>query len=294
LRCIKWPGNQDIMVWTALVFTGNSVRSLPAARLFLVMFVFPGGCMTTPRREVHSPPPAGERGIVFSADGAGGFEATSNALRDVVASTGLPLCVEAVPWSHGYCRVIADQVDWCYARKQGEALAARIVNLRAACPDLEIYVLGHSAGAAVALSAVEALPPGSIDRLILLAPSISTEYDMRPALRVPRDGIDVFFSGRDVGYLGLGILIFGTADRRWCPAAGRVGFQPICTCPEDTALYAKLRQHPWHPCQAWTGNFGGHYGSYRPGFLAAYILQLLHRNAQCPAVTDVPPAAAQS
>ena len=45
--------------------------------------------------------------------------------------------------------------------------------------------------------------------------------------------------------------------------------------PEDAALYSKLRQHPWNSGLAWTGNRGGHYGSYEPGFLQAFVLPLL-------------------
>lgn len=192
-------------------------------------------------------------------------------------ATGTPLRVETVSWSHGYGRSISDQIDWAYARQQGYALAGRIHGLRQACPREEIYIICHSAGSAVALAAAESVAPGDFDRLVFLSPSISADYDIRPALRNARDGIDVFYSGRDLGYLGAGILIFGTADRKWAAAAGRVGFRPCPACPGDELLYAKLHQHAWDPCVAWTGNHGGHYGSYRPEFMAAYILPLLNR-----------------
>jgi pimeloyl-ACP methyl ester carboxylesterase len=88
----------------------------------------------------------------------------------------------------------------------------------------DVYLVGHSAGCAVALAAGDVLPPDSLRRIVLLAPSISADYDVRPALRSARDGIDVFFSSRDVFYLGFGAAITGTADRRWSsPAAGRTG-----------------------------------------------------------------------
>ncbi len=43
---------------------------------------------------------------------------------------------------------------------------------------------------------------------------------------------------------------------------------------EDTVLYGKLRQHPWSRDLLWTGNRGGHYGSYQPPFLRAYVLPI--------------------
>ena len=67
---------------------------------------------------------------------------------------------------------------------------------------------------------------------------------------------------------------FAISWRGACPA-GRCGFEPLIATPADACLYRKLRQHPWHPAIAWTGNYGGHYGAYQPGFLKAYILPLL-------------------
>src|SRR5205807_1552488 len=83
----------------------------------------------------------------------------------------------------------------------------------------------HSAGSAVCLAAAEALPPDSIERIILLSPSIASDYDLRPSLRSAREGIDVFCSRLDIWQLGLGVALVGTADGcRGCDAAGRVGF----------------------------------------------------------------------
>ena len=128
-------------------------------------------------------------------------------------------------------------------------------------------------------NAVEAAPPGSIERLILLAPAVSSEYDLRPALGNVRQGIDVFRSYRDQFYLGFGAYVVGTTDRRWEAPAGRVGFEPNLGGPGDSALYEKLHDHPWDASFAWTGNDGGHGGSYSPGFLRAYVLPLLGEGA---------------
>jgi pimeloyl-ACP methyl ester carboxylesterase len=216
---------------------------------------------------------------VFVANGAGGFHAPSEAFEKAVAKEGLPLTVEEVVWSHGYGRVLADEIDYCHARREGEHLAVQVARYRERCPTAEVYLFGHSAGSAVVLAAAEALPPGSINRLVLLSPSVSTRYDLKPALRACCDGIDVFFSERDYGYLGLGTGVVGTADRLGGAAAGRVGFQVAANSPADAILYSRLRQHPWHPSVAWTGNRGGHYGGYQVDFLRAYVLPLLKPGA---------------
>jgi pimeloyl-ACP methyl ester carboxylesterase len=217
-----------------------------------------------------------ERGVIFTVDGAGGFLATSKAVTQVVAEDHLPVQVVPVEWSHGYGRFVADQVGWAYARECGCKLAQEITAHHQAFPHQKIYLVAHSAGSGVALAAAEALPPDTIDRIVLLSPSVASDYDLRPSLRAAREGVDVFYSRWDIGQLGIGIALVGTVDRCWgCAAAGRIGFEPQIQCPEDPRLYGKLRQHPWAPCLAWTGNRGGHEGGRQPDFLRAFVLPLL-------------------
>lgn len=259
-------------------------RRVSNCSLLLAIAIATNGCLGSGRPAIESPPLPNPRSIVVSVDGAGGFEATSSALREAVADAGLPVRVESFRWSHGYGRVVADQVDCGHAQDAGQELAASLRRFRVSCPSVPVYVVGHSAGCAVALAAAEAAAPGDIDRVILLAPSVSADYDLRTALcRVP-SGIDVFYSRRDIGYLGLGVLVLGTADGRWAAAAGRVGFRFQATCDSDRALYARLRQHAWDPAVEWSGNHGGHYDGYRAEFLRAYVLPLIAETptAACP------------
>lgn len=216
-------------------------------------------------------------GIVFVTDGAGNFQGASRAVRQAVAEQGLPLCVETVEWSHGFGRIIADQVDYAHSRDEGCRLAHRIAAYRQSCPCGEVYLIGYSAGSPVVLAAAEALPANSVDHVVLLAPSVSECYDLRCALNASRGGIDVFYSDNDRFFLGFGTDVLGTSDRLPARAAGRVGFQPRIATPSDAVLYARLRQHPWDACVEWTGNHGGHYGSYEDQFLRAYVLPLLSR-----------------
>ncbi|MBI1916800.1 MAG: alpha/beta hydrolase [Planctomycetes bacterium] len=226
----------------------------------------------TPRPD--APPP---QAVVFVVDGVGNFGATSSSLSRAIDETGLPLHVHTVEWSHGYGRIFADHMDHCHARNEGRKLAEQIAcyqRPRADGPPLPIYLIAHSGGSAVALAATEFLPPDSVERIVLLAPSVSAQYDLRPALRCARLGMDVFHSHRDLAVLGLGVGIIGTADRRWTAAAGRVGFRPPEASLPDAVLYLKLRQHPWDPCVGWTGNQGGHEGAHHVRFLRAYVLPL--------------------
>ncbi len=250
---------------------------IPPLTLGLLLLAGAAGCATAPTHVALQPPipcscaPA----VVFSADGAGNSAGLTDALRQGAAEMGLPLDVEMVDWSYGRWRFLADQMDYRHARCAGVALAARVAAYRQTSPASRIYLIGHSAGSAVVLTAAEQLPPGSVDRIVLLAPAVSSRYDLRPALRCARDGIDVFSSERDLAILGLGVSIVGTTDRHWTAAAGRVGFRPVIETPEDACLYQKVREHPWDACVAWTGNEGGHFGTYlEPLYLRSYILPL--------------------
>src|SRR5206468_13121931 len=128
----------------------------------------------------------------------------------------------------------------------------------------------------VALEATRCLEPDSLERIILLAPAVSADYDLRPALVAARSGIDVFTSKRDRLYLGLGPRLVGTADGKFfVPPAGRVGFDPPPLSATDAALAERLRQHPWESSMAWTGNLGTHAGTLNAAYFRAYVLTLL-------------------
>jgi pimeloyl-ACP methyl ester carboxylesterase len=212
---------------------------------------------------------------VFVANGSGDFRTVSTPLSQVVAETATPLQVETFVWSRGRGRYVTDHVDHANHLAQGRRLATLVAAYRAANPAGRVYLIGHSAGCAVVLAAAELLPPDGLDKVVLLSPSVCVTYDLRPALRATRGGIDAFTSREDRLVLGLGMALVGTAEGGCDRAAGQCGFTPVIACPGDANLYGKLRQHPWCPAVGWTGHTGGHYGNNQSGFLRAYVLPLL-------------------
>jgi pimeloyl-ACP methyl ester carboxylesterase len=189
------------------------------------------------------------------------------------AGAGSPMDLAAFQWSHGYRQLLKDQTDMENVRAQGARLAAAIRERHVREPGRRVVVVAHSAGSAVALMATESLPPDSIDRLILLAPSVSTGYDIRPALWSAREGVDVFCSKKDWVALGFVTRVVGTTDRVWSKAAGRHGFQPPGGL--DRLESTRLRQHFWTPELSWTGHSGGHHGMHNTAFLHAYVFPLI-------------------
>jgi pimeloyl-ACP methyl ester carboxylesterase len=213
--------------------------------------------------------------VVFVADGAGNYQYASKLLRTAIHDSGAPLDVITFVWSHGYKRCLLDQMDLPHAREQGRLLAEVVLAYRHDHPDARIHLLGHSAGSMVILTATEYLPPGTVDCVVLLGPSVSCNYDVRPALRCARGSVEVHYSSHDWMYLGLCTSLVGCADRRYCGASGRKGFVLTIESEADEALLPHLRQHPWQATDRELGNNGGHYGAYQPAYLQARVLPVL-------------------
>jgi hypothetical protein len=237
------------------------------------------GCASLHPNPVTLKAPITEAGVLFAVDGAGNFQASSQHVRQAIAEAHLPIQVVTVEWSHGFGRIIADQIGYAHARARGYDLAQALSQFRLDHPAVPIYLLAHSAGSAVAVAALESLPPGTVDSAFLLAPSLSAAYDIRPALTAVRHGLYVYYSQRDTLYLGVWTGILGNSDRHWGPSSGRVGFQVHPTLPEEAYLYNKLIQRPWQPADRATGNDGKHYGDYQPDFVRLHVLPLLLRGS---------------
>ena len=240
------------------------------------------GCPSGLRRVAYRPDAQAtasdcpSQGIVYVLDGAGGFGVASRMIGGTIAEAKMSLEARTFVWTHGYCRIFSDQMHASHTRRQGRKLADVLLHCKQEAQDRPIYVIAHSAGCGVVLLAAEELPPNTLERIVLLAPAVSSKRDLRGALRSSCQGIDVFISSHDWACLGLATTLMGTTDRCWTVgAAGKNGFQPIVASPEDEALYAKLRQYPWQPSLTSTGHKGGHYGSYQPGFLRVFVLPLL-------------------
>ena len=243
--------------------------------LFLTITLALSGCLTFNKHRPTSVSAAPASGAVFVADGAGNFQAVSHTLSELFEHEHVPVHVVTFEWSHGYGRILADQLGFNYAVAQGKRLALEVDAYATAHPHVPIYLVGHSAGSTVVLSALEHLPPEVVERAFLLSPSVSNTYDIRPAVRNVNRGMHVFYSRHDYWYLGFATHVLGTADRKYFhPASGRVGFKVPVDCG-DFALQAKLIQRPWQRVDIHAGNLGGHYGNYVPGFLKRHLLPLL-------------------
>ena len=146
-------------------------------------------------------------------------------------------------------------------RKRAAELACQIMAYQDCYPGRPVHLLAQSGGAGIAVWAAEALPADHmIDGIVILGGALSPQYDLRKALARCRKGILNSHSHKDWLILGWGTRIFGTTDRQFCDACGRVGFQvPQNISTEDRKLYRKLHQIPWTPDMGDTcSHWGGH------------------------------------
>lgn len=233
------------------------------------------GCATAQRSVTTYKPPEPPCGIVIVVNGGGGLTGTSDAIAKEIKNSRMPLYVRTHHWSHGLGQIVADMTDEEHAQCEASRLAETIAAYRERFPNTPVYVVAHSAGTYIALEAARSLPPDSLEKLVLLAPAVAANYNVRHGL-VAAKCVHSFSSHRDGIFLGFGTTVLGTADgERGVPPAGRVGFDPPTLGPDEAALTERLQQHPWDSSIAWTGNNGSHDGTLRPKFLKAFVLPLL-------------------
>lgn len=246
--------------------------TLPLRRIAcLVVIVFALLPLLTGRALAQAPKIS--PGIIFIADGAGGSALASDNLRHAVVAARIPLQVIQFRWSSG--EAVQDLTNQEYHRVQGTALAHQVLAYRQAYPGQRIYLLSHSSGDSIVLTAAGLLPPDSIERIFLMAPTVSTGYNLRPALQTTKGGIDVYTSTND-GVLATFIPQFGTGDGLVAKAAGQVGFSRAAVGPEDGALYSKLRQHAWNSRMGvTTSTEGTHYWAVREWYLQRFVLPII-------------------
>lgn len=237
---------------------------------WLALLLVLGGASTplAARESEEACPP----GIVFVVGGVGGLDPLQTFAPWALPRAGVPHEIERFIWTHGKCRPLRDLQDVRYLLAQADRLVERVCEERKRHPDRPIYLLGHSAGAGIALAAAEKLPPASIERIILLAPAVSPDYDLRGALRAARHEVVSFNSTYDRFCLDLCTTLFGTVDRFYGPAAGLDGFRiPAKLDEEGERLYRRLVQVPWRMEMIWKCTDGFHNGACMPMYLAQMI-----------------------
>lgn len=219
------------------------------------------------------------RGYIYYLDGAGGggLMNWSGGIRSGLVDAGYPGAGEMFTWNTGK-GVVADQESSVkYKRAKAAEVARKIRQYRKEYPSAPVTLMGLSAGTAVAVFTLEALPVSCpVDNVILLGASISADDDLTKALQRVRNRMYVFTSEKDA-VLAFAVPMAGTADRKMgAVSAGLRGFQmPPRASAETRSQYAKIAYIPWRPEFRSSGNFGGHTDTVKAAFVRSYIAPLI-------------------
>jgi alpha-beta hydrolase superfamily lysophospholipase len=218
------------------------------------------------------------RGLVLVLGGVGGLDLCGLSMRRLGRAGRLPCAVEVIVWGHGFGLWHSDLTNVANHDRQARRVAEAVRGFRGDHPGEPVFLVGKSAGAGLAVRALERLDADDVERAVLLSPALSPGYDLTAALRAVHREIVVFWSPLDLVILGAGTWLFGTIDRVHSFGAGLMGFAvPGRDEPEAerTRRYEKLRQVRWQPRMAGLGHLGGHFGADHPRFLLKYIVPLL-------------------
>lgn len=247
------------------------MRVLFAGAVFLLSLLMPAALSAEPPACAVEGPPA-KSGLVFVVEGIGGLEVFNTTARWALPRAGVAHEIRDFTWTHGRGHFLKDLQDIRHLLRKADQLAEEVRQYKRAHPDRPVYLIGRSGGAGLVLAVAEQLPPGVLERIILVSAAVSPDYDLRPALRATQAGIVSFHSTHDRLILNWGTQQFGTVDRVYGPSAGMNGFTLPKDLPdEDHALYERLVQVGWKPKMILEGNLGTHTGAVMPRFLGKEI-----------------------
>lgn len=227
-------------------------------------------------RPVEPPPPPPPPPLHLHLPGIGGYRGIDRGLLRGLREGGYDARLQPWDWTGsdaGLAALVATARHRAEARRIAELIAAHARDN----PGGQITVSAHSGGAGIITWALEQLPPGvQIDRLVLIAPALSPQYDLSRALAHVRDRAYVFYSPYDAAVLGMGTKMFGTVDGVKVEASGKVGFAQPAT-PADPSQYEKLVQVPYRAEWIKLGHIGDHIGGLSRPFSRAVLAPLLAR-----------------
>ena len=257
-------------------YTGliGSLRSVPSVAAALMTLILVAGCAAPPQMpRLPSAPAFGRHVNLIYVPGIGGFGHEDQMWLDGLRAGGYSGKTEVWNWTG---RLGPISALWAHTRQRAQArlIADRLRRLRSESPTEQLVLVGHSAGTGLVVMALEDLPPDSqVDEVLLLAPALSRNYDLTPALRHVFGHMDVFCSERDTLVLAVGTFLFGTVDGIHSEAAGHGGF--VMPRGASCAAYTKLVAHPFSKDRWLFGDDGGHEGILAPGVAATMAAPLL-------------------
>ncbi len=229
------------------------MRVLAAVGCMGVILCTVSGCVLGNRPNfVHAGTEQNQK--TFYLDGAGNMGFGKETVPLGLADAGYQGQVEHFIWTT-YLGLYHDQVSIEHNRTKGRELARRIETFLTLRPNAEVNIIALSAGTGVAVFALENLGTGFyVQSVVMLSSSLSSDYDLTPALKRVKGGMYFFWSPADpilkevIPWIG---TVDGSVDGQ--RVAGITGAKvPSVAGKESQRLYfQKLRNIEWEPVALW-------------------------------------------
>lgn len=236
--------------------------------MVVAMLAVCGGCNSS-----SSVPVDDLRGVLILVPGVNGdgpwYAQLKNGLRD----GGVTARIDAFSWGAPGPLFAMNFNSKGIHEGAEKGLATKLKKILDDPKNAPVTIIGHSAGAGVTVGALSRLPAGkTVDRVVLLHPSLSPKFDLAPALARIRTSLTVFHSERDTGFLKWRTGSFGTYDGVKTTAAGNCGFDLASLSPE---LRAKVKQIPYEQRFEQLDNDGGHFSPTSRRFVEQMVAPLV-------------------
>lgn len=213
-------------------------------------------------------------GRTYYIDGAGNWGYGVLEVQDGLRRAGYRGQIINYRWSPTFNPALDQTVGRPVARLRGKALGEEINTYRAKYPQASVNIIALSAGTGVAVWACENVrPPASVQNLILLGSSLSSDYDMRAALANISGSVWVYHSSADQILAGP-VRALGTIDGKvGVEPAGLVGLRPAGQ-PDP-----RIRNIRWSASYERYGWTGAHTDATSEPFVRAVLARHLLESA---------------
>ncbi len=201
-----------------------------------------------------------DEGLVLVLPGIDGPGPLNACIRRGLLEGGAPYALEIYNW-HKYRLGASYAFAQKASRKRAGEIAGRIALYRSEHPGCPVFVIGHSAGAAIAVFTAEAMPrENPLEGVITLAPALSPEYDLTDAVTGCAGRFVNCYATNDL-FLKTLTTIGMNLDGKRGATAGQEGFRLPPDAPlERCAAFEDVTQIEWSPEMIEKGNRGGHCG----------------------------------
>ncbi len=219
-----------------------------------------------------------DRGYTIVLPGIWGEQPVDYSIVRGLQDGDVQSAIEIHDWTAGLLRLVYNLRALEHNRGEARKIAAKITAYQDRYPDRPVHLVGYSGGGGVAVLTLEALPANRrVTDAILLAPTLASDYDLRPAISHTTRGIRNFYSPLDVPLLMVLATAVGTTEGRHTFAAGAIGFQALGEAGSDERreYESSVSQVSYDPAMLMDGHAGGHFGWSGRTFIARHVAPLL-------------------